>query len=47
MKKDWKITEKRYFTKSVGAGAKCDHLKLEVGTRSSISYRPTDLSLLK
>jgi hypothetical protein len=30
MKKDWKIA---YFTKSAGAGGKCDHLKLGVRTR--------------
>ena len=33
MKKDWKIAEKRYFTKSAGAGGKCDHFKLGVRTR--------------
>ena len=34
LKKDKKkIAEKRYFTKSAGAGAKCDHLKLGVRTR--------------
>ena len=33
MRKDWKIAEKRYFSKSAGAGAKCDHFKLGVRTR--------------
>ena len=28
-----KISEKRYFSKSAGAGAKCDHFKLDVRTR--------------
>ena len=33
MRKDWKAAEKRYFSKSAGAGAKCDHFKLGVRTR--------------
>ena len=32
LKKDLKIAEKHYFTKSAGAGAKCDHFKLGVRT---------------
>ena len=32
MKKIWKIDEKRMESASAGAGAKCDHFKLEVRT---------------
>ena len=40
MKKDWKIAEKRYFTKSADVGAKCDHFQF--GVRATCEVRACD-----
>ena len=37
MKKNWKIAEKSCFTKSVGAGAKCDHLGVRTRVRAHLN----------